>query len=192
MNFSLFFRFISRRKIDNSHTNLNKIGGSGGSGSGSAGESHQLQQREKKMNAGVAAVGLDPKSSASSSSSTSSNVADDYSCIYYSSSGQPGAVAATVNALNNLNTTTDNGGNMATATAASVTTSSSNANITISNNLINMSQVDQAESQDFSTQKFDNDDLVTLNNLNETIVLDELKQRFSKNQIYVSLSPTLS
>lgn len=166
--FFFFFLRFDRRKIENSHTNLNKIGG-GGSGE----SSQQLQQREKKMNAG----GLDSKSSASSSSSsTTSNVADEYSsaCVYYSSPrALPGAVAATVNALNNLNTTDSSSGGGG----------ASNANITISNIL---SQADQAESsQDFSTQKFDNDDLVTLNNLNETIVLEELKQRFSKNQIYV-------
>ena len=35
-------------------------------------------------------------------------------------------------------------------------------------------------------KKSDNDDLVTLTNLNEQIVLDELKQRYFKNKIYVS------
>jgi myosin heavy subunit len=35
-------------------------------------------------------------------------------------------------------------------------------------------------------KKSDNDDLVTLKNLNEQIVLDELKQRYFKNKIYVS------
>ena len=36
-------------------------------------------------------------------------------------------------------------------------------------------------------KKSDNDDLVTLTNLNEQIVLDELKQRYFKNKIYVCL-----
>ena len=31
-----------------------------------------------------------------------------------------------------------------------------------------------------------NDDLVSLSNLDECVVLDELKNRFLKNQIYVS------
>jgi myosin heavy subunit len=47
--------------------------------------------------------------------------------------------------------------------------------------------------QDFSLQKYSNDDLVTLNNLNESVVLEQLKYRFSKNQIYVIftfLNPT--
>lgn len=34
--------------------------------------------------------------------------------------------------------------------------------------------------------KSDNDDLATLSNLNEQIVLEQLKIRFTKNQIYVS------
>jgi myosin heavy subunit len=36
-------------------------------------------------------------------------------------------------------------------------------------------------------QKGLNDDLVTLSNLDERIVLDELKKRYIQNQIYVSL-----
>lgn len=47
------------------------------------------------------------------------------------------------------------------------------------------------ESQDFSLQKHDNDDLVTLNNLNESVVLEELKLRFSKNQIYTYIGDIL-
>jgi myosin heavy subunit len=35
-------------------------------------------------------------------------------------------------------------------------------------------------------QKGLNDDLVTLSNLDERIVLDELKKRYIQNQIYVS------
>ena len=34
--------------------------------------------------------------------------------------------------------------------------------------------------------KSENDDLVNMTNLNEQIVLDQLKKRFTKNQIYVS------
>ena len=33
--------------------------------------------------------------------------------------------------------------------------------------------------------KSENDDLATLSNLNEAVVLEQLKMRFTKNQIYV-------
>ena len=41
--------------------------------------------------------------------------------------------------------------------------------------------------KEFSRLKTDNDDLVTLNNLDEATVLEELKERYSKNIIYVSI-----
>ena len=41
-------------------------------------------------------------------------------------------------------------------------------------------------SQTYLLEKSDNDDLATLINLNESIVLEQLKHRFNKNQIYVS------
>ena len=46
-------------------------------------------------------------------------------------------------------------------------------------------------SKDFSLLKYANDDLVTLNNLNETIVLEQLKKRFLKNQIYTYIGDIL-
>jgi myosin heavy subunit len=42
------------------------------------------------------------------------------------------------------------------------------------------------ENRDFVFAKHANDDLVHLNNLDEATVLNELKKRFNKNQIYVS------
>jgi myosin heavy subunit len=68
-------------------------------------------------------------------------------------------------------------------------------NITRHSRVLSLNELKQLEtdvkSLDFSLEKQENDDLVRLNNLNETSVLEQLKLRFSQNKIYTYIGDIL-